>query len=407
MIMQRFTTISMLLSTTLLLLSATTPVSAKKSPQALRAEFVKAMDEATGRTNIQQNNKETFFSRLAQLATPANNNPFPDHQPRQLEEYQNYGVNLTQYALKYIGCSNIKTWSDELAAQNNGNNNGYNSVLKTERFVVLRLCPKESCSNYNEYGCLEQFGDYLLPMETYLQIMAETFFTQYAEYCETCYQCMKNYNNNNNNNANNNMNDDGAAAAAGDDAYNNNNGNNNGGQRRLNDDGYWYNWNNNGDDAVAGDDAAAGANDDGYYYNNNNNNQNQNAAGDCQNLNMDVCENYQSACQDYTNLGFDLQEYFECGEFNIGESVGYMGPHCQSDGKTISMGIFSDENCYEFSADLKDMSNYVQVSESDLEAYYSDNCISCLASVSYNRVVVLTFIHTSMIDFPHMCSSVF
>ena len=128
---------------------------------------------------------------------------------RKLDEYEGYAVNLTEYALKYIGCSNVMTWSDDLAAGNNNNGGGgSDSVLKMDKFVVLRLCPRDSCSNYNDFGCMEQFGDYLIPMETYLQVMAETYFTQYQEYCETCYECMAaknddNYNGDDGNNKDN------------------------------------------------------------------------------------------------------------------------------------------------------------------------------------------------------------
>jgi hypothetical protein len=306
------------------------------------------MDVATGR-KIEE---ESLLSRLASVAVPAATHPeyVAQHgelqQPeyaRNLEEYQSYAINLTDYALKYIGCSNIKTWSDELAAQENSV-----SVLRTDRFVVLRLCPKDSCSNYNQYGCLEKFGDYLVPMETYLQAMSETFFTQYQEYCETCYECM--------------------SAIDGDDA---NNGYNRG--RELYDDA------NNGDDAVAGDDAAVAGDDYLNYYNNANN------GGGCQFY--AVCENYKSACSSYGDLGFDLQNYFQCAEFNIGDNVGYLGPHCKSDGKTIGFGIYHDQYCNQYNADLLEMSSYMSVSDNDLEAYYSNNCISCLASVSLNGTV--------------------
>jgi hypothetical protein len=384
--------------------SSSSRSSSNSNQRALRAEFVRAMEQATGRIP----DKESLLSRLKQAATPAYAYPnydgssssssstlhsFSTEVARNLEDYQDYGINLTQYALKYIGCSNIKTWSDDVAQE------GY-SVLKTDRFVVLRLCPRESCSNYNDYGCLERFGDYLIPMELYLQIMAETFFTQYVEYCETCYECMtsqqaNNYNNYNNNNGNQNYN------------YNNNNG---GGGRQLgqgggnawynnwnygnknnynqnNDDGHAYYQNNNAyGNGNAGDDAWYNANnaygDDGANAQQNDDNYSCN--------NYAICENYKTACQDYTNLAFDMIDYFQCSAFNIGGGVGYMGPHCAADGKTISMGVFSDENCYEFSADLKDMSSYMQVSDSELSAYTSDRCISCLASVRFRLVTFWT-----------------
>lgn len=356
-------------------------VAAAQSSSHIRADFVHAMDRATGKQQEEHQKQETFLSRLAQVATPATENPAYmkslDDEHRHLEEWSGFAVNLTEYALKYVGCSNIKTWSDDMAEDGD---NYYNTVLKTERFVVLRLCPRDSCSNYNRYGCMEQYGDYLIPMEIYLQIMAETFFAQYQEYCETCYECMSafngddaagsNYNNNNGDDQYNNN------AANGDDAYNNNNNNNNGGRRQLYDDAYYNN-------AAANDDAnnnAAG--DDFYNYYQNNANQ----GGGCEYYS--VCENYESACQDYSNVANDLQQYFQCSQFYIGNSLGYLGPHCKADGKTIGLGIFHDENCYQFNADLQDMSTYMAVSDNDLEAYYSNNCISCLASVSRNSLCV-------------------
>jgi hypothetical protein len=324
---------------------------------ALRRDFVQAMDIATGRMK----DEATFLSGLSSLAVPAAQHPGyhqqqhqqqqqqPPEYVRNLEEYQSYAINLTDYALKYVGCSNIKTWSDDLAAESSV------SVLRTDRFVVLRLCPKDSCSNYNQYGCLEKFGDYLIPMETYLQYMAETFFTQYQEYCETCYECM--------------------SAIDGDDGVNNNGG------RRLNDDA------NYGDDAVAGDDAAAAADDYYNYYND------ANGGGGCQYY--AVCENYKAACSDYGNLASDLQDYFQCAEFNIGDNVGYLGPHCKSDGKTIGFGIYNDQYCNQYTADLLEMSSYIAVSDNDLEAYYSSNCISCLASVRLQGCFPCLTLHRS------------
>ena len=430
--------------------------SRSHSQHHLRADFVKAMDQAMAGVASSSNNQELllkqrverhelFLERLREVAKPLgfelkNGDEEQQEQPgekekeafipgfkeegskeeeesvvvdtvdlhdyyydyahngnRNLEEWQGYGVNLTEYALKYVGCSNIKTWSDELANEGQNNGGGYDSVLKTERFVVLRLCPRDECSNYNKYGCLEGYGDYVVPMEVYLQIMAETFFAQYQEYCYTCSQCMSavngnnngNYNNNNNNANNGNYNNDDAAAnnnnrnrrhLQNDDAYNMNDdaANNN-----MNDDAANANYNNNnnnayGDDAVNnGNNNGNNADDDYYnYYQNNANNMNN---GGCEYY--AVCENYESACQDYNYVASDLEQYFGCGEFYVGNSLGYLGPHCKSDGKTIALGIFHDENCYEYNADLNEMSNYMTVSDNDLEAYYSKNCISCLASV--------------------------
>lgn len=384
-----------------------------------QTEFVRAMDRAMG----QKKKKELFHSRLRQLAVPAESHPaymksqgLKTKGRRKLdEEYEFVALDLSQYAMKYIGCSNIRTWSDDHAAEDDND-----TVLKMDKFVVLRLCPRDSCSNYNEYGCLEQFGDYLVPMEAYLQIMAETYFAQYEEYCETCYECMTGQGNKNNNDANayynyydgdyqnayeNYYNNNNNYAYYGGGNYNRYNGNYNNGGRRLNDDAYAVDDAAAANDdaaaavddayAVAGDDAAvagdddavddAGAAVDDFYENQDNNddgNQNEfNAAEDCEYYS--VCANYKSACNEYSNLGFDVEDYFECGAFNIGNTAGYLGPHCASDGKTISLGIYSDEDCNDYTSDISQIASYLSIDENELESYYTDNCISCLASDEY------------------------
>ena len=316
-----------------------------------------------------------------------------------------YGLNLTEYALKYIGCQNIHTYSDDLA-----DNEESDTVLEMDKFVILRLCPRSSCSNYNQYGCNSGFGDLMITMEEYLQAMAESFFNEYQTYCETCYSCMhhndKNANdgyvddkyfqgddqysnNNNNGNSNNNNNNNNNYNNNGNNNYNNNGNNNNNYNNNKN-----YNNNNNKNNNYNNKN-------NNYNYNNNNRrlgddayNQNQNANGDdaanaanddyvCEYQN--VCENYRTACKEYSPKATDLADYFQCTAFNVGGSNSYLGAHCRSDGKTIGIGIFQDDGCNKYIGDLVDISSYTGMDLSDeyLKAYYSDNCISCLASVSF------------------------
>ena len=65
-------------------------------------------------------------------------------------------LDLTDYALKYVGCQNIHTWSDNRAAGENGE---YESPLSMEKFVVLRLCEREQCSAYNKWGCNYEYAE--------------------------------------------------------------------------------------------------------------------------------------------------------------------------------------------------------------------------------------------------------
>lgn len=103
--------------------------------------------------------------------------------------YQNgYGqsyyepLDLSAYAFKYVGCQDIATWSDYRA---------YSGQTPTamRRFVTFRLCEANACSTYNKYGCNNNYGEYVIPMEEYLDIMTTYHYKQYSRYCQTCEAC--------------------------------------------------------------------------------------------------------------------------------------------------------------------------------------------------------------------------
>lgn len=104
------------------------------------------------------------------------------------KEYKQYdggyssNADLTELSLKYVGCQNIHTWSDSQAKEGD-------SPLVMKRYVMLRLCETDQCSAYNKWGCNYNYGEYVLPMETYLSIMSNFHFEQYNRYCETCKAC--------------------------------------------------------------------------------------------------------------------------------------------------------------------------------------------------------------------------
>jgi hypothetical protein len=289
--------------------------------RALRQEFVQKMKEAVGQKKRENNVNRKLLKAAKIMSAPE------FMKPRVLEEGSDaagddyaYAIDLAEYALKYIGCSNMHTFSEELAAEN------ADSVLEMDRFVILRLCPKDQCSNYYEYGCTSSYGDYLITMGDYLQTMSESYFNEYIEYCETCDSCM-------NPNANNNS---------------NNNGSSNG----------YYGWN----DYAIDDDASANC-----RY-------------------SDVCMNYWTACKDYSEEAYQLEDYFECSQFTMGDTSAYLGPHCGSDGKTLGIGVYTDQYCNDYKKDLAEVSSYLDMNIGDgyLKPFHSDNCISCLASDGYS-----------------------
>jgi hypothetical protein len=327
----------------------------KFSDRATRNEFVRAMEQVSH----QKKQEEGFHKRLLRTAKPVTPEFMLERNLENDDAIEQYGLNLTDYALKYIGCQNIHTYSDELAEEGDAD-----TVLEMNRFVVIRLCPRNICSNYNEFGCNYGFGDFMISMEEYLAAMADSYFNQYQEYCETCYYCKKqsqySYNSNSNNNQTAYGDDaaaadgDDAAAAYGDDYYNN--------RRELA----------NGDDT----------NDD--YYSDDKYNADADAdADECADY-ADVCDSFKTVCEDYSAKATDLQDYFECSKAVYANSVAYLGPHCRNDGKTIGIGIYDDQYCNDYIGDIVDISSYtgMDIQDDYLKAYYSEECISCLASVS-------------------------
>lgn len=183
------------------------------SDRMMRLEFVEEM-ERIERENMRRKSQETLRERMLHVAKevfPQSFFPESDEEyyERKLDEYngnnynqnnynngnnnddymQNYifnnnaNIDLAGYALKYVGCQNVHTWDDNLA-------DGSTNPLAMNRFVIFRLCKANDCSAYNKWGCNYNYGEYVIPMEDYLSIMAEYHFEQFGRFCKTCYRCM-------------------------------------------------------------------------------------------------------------------------------------------------------------------------------------------------------------------------
>jgi hypothetical protein len=226
-------------------------------------------------------------------------------------------LNLTQYALKYVGCQSIKSFSDDLAQDKNAE-----SVLALNKFVIFRFCESSVCSSYNKYGCSQDYGEYLIDLETYLVTMATYHYARYDEYCATCISCMT------------------------------------GANRWLED------ASNATDDATNATDAADSGN-----------------AIDTLTCDYDdACQNYKSACSFYGKSTTQYEDYFTCTQFNVGNNAGYLGPHCASDGQTISIGIYDDEDCTDYVGDIVDLEQFTGMTfdKQGMALYDDGKCISCL-----------------------------
>lgn len=242
-----------------------------------------------------------------------------------------FGFEVSEYSVKYTRCQAISTYSDDLAEDAE-----IETVLKTQRFVVFRLCPSDSCVEDSKWGCSYDFGEYIIEMGAYLEAMQEYRAERAEAFCDFCEECM----------ANENLDDGG---------------------RRLADDAYA------GDDA-AGDDAGYANDNDGHscaYY--------------------DECYDYVNICAgaDDDNA-VEYEDFFECQAFENknGEQM-YVGPHCASDGQTIKVDVYYDEYCSKYAGDDIEINYFTNMpfTSEGMEDYYKQDCISCLESeLPYNQI---------------------
>ena len=282
------------------------------------------------------------------------------------QNYDQYGFDMSSYSLKYAGCSAIATYSDDLAQDEDAE-----TVFESDQYVIFRFCPTDYCSSSTVRGCQSNYGEYMVPIATWLDVMSdyrEDELERYCEYCDGCYG------------GDNRRLEDGAANAYG---YGNDDGNDDG-NANANDDGNAnananaYGYGNDDANANANDDANANGDDNA----NNNNNNNNNANGNCSYSNE--CSGYADVCQnDGGNI--DYSKFFECKEVDVSDDLTlYVGPQCASDKTTILLGVFMDEDCSVSVGNTYDLATITgnMLSEDDLSDFSASDCIACKESVS-------------------------
>jgi hypothetical protein len=82
----------------------------------------------------------------------------------------------------------------------------------------------------------------------------------------------------------------------------------------------------------------------------------------------------------------EIDQFFECVEVqnNNNGNAYYLGPHCDSDGFTISIGLYSDETCSTYighETSIYDATG-LDLSEFDMTVYTPKECQSCMENVS-------------------------
>ena len=267
--------------------------------------------------------KAKYVNKLVKGATATKNSQLGRRLDGQ--NVEDYEVNIAAFSVKFEQCQFVKSYSDEMAEQED-----HETILATMRFVLFRLCP-DDCSS-----CNSGFGEYLVDLDSYLEATVE-YFQDYQE--EMCKACEENcYNQANEAEA------DGEEAAA------------------------------EGDDAAAAED---GAEEDGgrklQSYN-----------PDCETC-WDECQKIDNMEE---NGYIDATEFLECAmiydpEDDQKEAL-YAGPICASSGTKIKIGVFKDEECMYLDSS-KEVDDYLvdgegvamKLSHALLKSTYTDTCISC------------------------------
>jgi hypothetical protein len=86
---------------------------------------------------------------------------------------------ISQYSLRYDKCQAIKMYDDEIAAEENGM-----EPFAQRTFVAFRMCPTDKCNE-----CTENFGRYVVDVETYLQMTVQNRQASLQELCQNCNDC--------------------------------------------------------------------------------------------------------------------------------------------------------------------------------------------------------------------------
>jgi hypothetical protein len=126
-----------------------------------------------------------------------------------------FGFDPTQYSLSYHRCAEVRQFDDEIAAQEDTT-----SVFATKHFAVFRFCPEATCmGNKQDFststeeaaeeasddavsvedreivgargsGCQSNYGEYMIELQDYLEIMNEYRSERFQQYCTYCQKCM-------------------------------------------------------------------------------------------------------------------------------------------------------------------------------------------------------------------------
>lgn len=287
----------------------------------------------------------SYIGKLLDAARPTLNSQLTQHHQdsRYLED--DNVIDLSLYSIKFEKCQHVKQYAEQ---QNGNNNNKYDTVLETKKFVIFRLCPENasgsssgsssSSTSSSCSSCDSNYGEYIVDMDTYLQITVQHKQEEQEQYCEACTECAAN-------------NDDAAA---------------------------------NADATATDDDAAAGRRLRRHFRT-----ARQLSSVDC-NTCYSICQNIENM---ETNGYVDASEYVQCAKVYENENkniVYYAGAVCSNYGTRIKVGLFNDAYCNNYTSNaaidqyIKNQNGYnVKLSYHLLkQTFASDACVASCAAAS-------------------------
>ena len=209
---------------------------------------------------------------------------------------------VSGYSIKFMGCHHVTQWATEEEQEQMEETDQYNDDedevtlnasngrIRSKGLVRFRLCPTDSCFDHFEVGCASNYGEYVVDMYGFLEVYIAWQVEQESYMCDnyrsTCFT--ECFESSSANCYTNCYKKYGVTAAL---------------------------CSNNNDD-----DANAYSNYDAY------------------------------ASSGYGVNGIDLEDYLECGEYEVyaedGEEIAhYLGPYCANQGGDIRLGFFQDQYC--------------------------------------------------------------
>lgn len=112
---------------------------------------------------------------------------------------------MSLFSIKLHSCRSLTNFElddiaemeEEAAQQREEGNNGFNEEdvegvvypFTATPFVNFRLCPTDTCQDDSWEGCRNVYGNYLVPLEDYLQATQEHLEEEKESYCDYCNQC--------------------------------------------------------------------------------------------------------------------------------------------------------------------------------------------------------------------------